>query len=627
MAGEDKVFKKRLIGFFVISVMVLLVLMSRLFHLQIVKGEHYQKVSEENRLRNVSITPPRGEIFDNNGEVLARNSPGYTVSLMDVPEQDEDEFIEDLGELLDLEEESIKQKMESQRYRRFEPVPLKSNVDYETITYLEEKRQKYPGVVIEVAPVRSYPHEEHFSHLLGWMGEISEAELEGGMKEKGYIPGDYVGKSGIEETYENYLSGEEGIRQIEVNRFGSIVSEIEQEEPEPGKNLHLSVDLELQKDLTRALENAREEAKEDIIEEEGLSEDEVKKRGAAGIVLDPNSGRVLSKVSLPGYNPETFSSDYSELISHPLNPIRDRNTRETYAPGSTFKMVSAIAALEEGEISSNETINDRGSYWNPPYPSNYGGIAHGRIDIIEALSKSSNVFFAELGNRLGIEALSSWAEKFGFGSQVGFQDMGREIGGMLASPRVKQQIYEEPQHRVWFPGDTINASLGQGYNSFTPIQMVNYASMIANRGVHYRPYVVEKIKDGEEIVEENSPEILNEINVSEQNWDLVHEGMRNAARPGGTAGQLATRIPFDVAVKTGTSERGRGEADSWVVGFAPYEDPEIAFALLVEGGGVAGSRLTPTTVELLNSYFDLDLDEEELEELEREVERTGDVGY
>ncbi|UMZ72871.1 penicillin-binding protein 2 [Natranaerofaba carboxydovora] len=623
---EDKVFKKRLIGFFVISFLILLALMSRLFYFQIVHGEHYQAVSEENRMRRVNIPPPRGEIFDRQGTVLARNSPGYTVSLMDVPEQDEDDFIDELSEILDIDRETIEARMTSQRYRRFEPVPLKSDVDYETVSYLEEKRTEFPGVVIEVAPTRNYPDGKYASHLLGWMGEISREELENGMREVGYRPGDYIGKSGIESVFEKYLRGEEGVRQIEVNRFGSIVTEMGQEEPEPGNDLQLTLDFELQKDLTKSLDEARFEAKEDKKEDarqDGLDPDSIEAKGAAGMVLDPDSGGILSMVSTPQFNPETFGKDYNELQSDPLNPVRNRVLREKYPPGSTFKMVTAVAALEENEITGGETIHDQGRYWEPPYPRNYGGIAHGRISMVEAMAKSSNVYFAELGNRLGIDKLSSWSREFGFGNYVGLEDISGELSGDLAGREIKQQIYSEPQHSIWFPGDTLNAALGQGYHSYTPLQMGNYAAMVANKGIHYRPYLVDKIYDDDEVIEKSSPETLREIEVNERTWELVREGMRDASLPGGTAGQLSEDLPFDVAVKTGTAETGSGrEPHSWMVGFAPYDDPEIAFALIVENGGVAGARLTPVARDLIDSYFDLGIDEVEIEE-----DATGEITY
>ncbi len=619
MPVEDKVFKKRLIVFFALSMLILVALMSRLFHYQVVQGEHYREISEENRMRRVSIVPPRGEIFDQNGDVLARNSPGYTVSLMDVPQQDEDEFIDELSDILEISKEEIESRMRSQRYRRFEPVPLKTDVDYDIVTYLEERRTDFPGVVIEVRPTRNYPEGEYVSHLMGWMGEVSRSELENGMEEDGYAPGDYIGKSGLERVFESYLRGEEGVRQIEVNRFGSIITEMGEEKPEPGKDLRLTIDFQLQKDLANSLEEVREKTKEDRIEdarEDGLSTDSIEKKGASGVVLDPNSGELLSMVSLPQFNPETFTRDYNELQSHPLNPIRNRAIREQYAPGSTFKMVTAIAALEENKISEGETILDQGRYWKPPYPRNYGGAVHGRINIVPAISKSSNVFFAELGDRLGIDKLSAWAREFGFGDRVGLEDINGEIGGEIASRELKKQLYDEPQYSIWFPGDTLNAALGQGYHSYTPLQMANYASMMANKGIHYRPYIVDKIVDGDdEIIEEGSPEIIREMEVEERNWEIVRRGMRDASLPGGTAGRISEDLPFEVAVKTGTAETGPGrEPNSWIVGFAPYEDPEIAFALLVEKGGVAGARLTPVVRDLLDSHFDLGIDEVEIEE-------------
>ncbi len=605
MSAEDKVIFKRLQVFFITVVFLSLTLVGRLAYLQVIEGEYYQRVSEENRIRNVSILPPRGEIFSRDGTVLAKSVPGYTVSLMDVGREDHDKVVSYLSEFLDLEKDFIEDRIQSQRFRQFEPVRLKSGVSYEEIAHLSEMRTELPGVVLEVQPKREYPQNEYLSHILGYTGEVTRSQLEQGLSEKGYRMGDIVGRAGLEKTYQETLIGKAGSRHVEVNRFGRIINDLGIDEPEPGENIHLTIDFELQRFLKEILEDKMEE----IAEDEPDLEDFL--GNASGVVMDPNSGEILSMVSIPKYNPNEFFERYHEYLEDPLNPLRHRAISETYPPGSTYKMATAVAALEEGVVTRSETINDQGRHWRPPNVRNFRDIAYGRINIVDALRVSSNVFFAEMGHRLGIDELSRWSGQFGFGVPTGLRDITGERAGTVAGREFKERFFLEPEQQVWYPGETIIAAMGQGYHTMTPIQMANYTAMLANEGTHYRPHLVNKVTDMDgNIVEEKEPDVMNTLDVNDQTWETVKEGMRQVAREGGTAWYHFRDLDMDVALKTGTAEVTGRPAHAWIVGFAPLEDPEIAFSLLVEHGG-SSSRVVPTARQLIDYYFDLGPDEEE----------------
>lgn len=617
--AEDKDIFKRLQIFFIITVFLCVALVGRLAQLQIYQGDQYETISEENRIRRINIQPPRGEIYSRDGKTMAKNTPGYTVSLMDVEQEDKEHIVDFLSEYLDLSEDYIEERIRSQRYRQFEPVQLKSGLTYEQVAHIMEKRMELPGVIIETQPEREYPQDKIMSHILGYTGEVTQQQLEGGLREEGYRAGDMVGQSGVEKTYEDYLRGESGVRQVEVNRFGRIIENLGEEEPVPGKNLHLTIDYELQAFMVDLLDTAIEE----IREEEDFAEDYP--GGASSVIMDPSNGEILSMVSLPKYNPNTFFEDYTDLVQDRLRPLKNRAVSETYPPGSTYKMLTAIAALEEGVVTPGETIIDEGQYWNPPHPTNFQERALGRINIVDAIKYSSNVFFSEMGHRMGIENMVKWSEAFTLGTRTGLEDLSGEHRGIVASPEYKMRVYQEPENQVWFPGETIIAAMGQGYHTFTPLQKANYAAILANQGKHYRPYLVSEITDHQgEVTENRDSEVLNNIEVSDRTWQTVHQGMRQVGTLGGTAGWHFHDLPFELGLKTGTAEVDGAPSHSWMVGFAPFEEPEIAFSIFIENGG-GSSNAVPVARTMIDYYFDLI--EEEAEEVDEAFEIEDHEGY
>lgn len=600
--------------FFIALVLVLFILLAaRLADLQIVNHEDYWHRAERNRLRILPVTATRGEIFDSEGEKLVTNRPGFTVSLMDLGTGYSDETIAGLAEILALDENEIRQKIDSQYYRRYYPIRLKTDVDIEKVAQIEERRIELPGVMIEVQPIREYVLDDFAPHLLGYMGEgpiRDEArELWG---EMGYEPrpGDIVGLRGVEERWEHTLRGRDGGVQVEVNHTGQAIREFERVEPEPGDNLYLTLDTSLQV----AMEEALQRAVKHLVEEEGNRH----AGEAAAVALDPNSGRILGMASFPSFNPNTFYDDYTELLEDDRNPLINKAIAEHYPIGSSFKMVTAMAGLEGGHITPRSTITCGGTVTrHGATKSCYRGTVHGTISLVNAIKRSCNIYFYETALRAGIDSLSEYSRKFSFGSPTGLQDIFGERSGIVASREYKEERYGEP----WYPAETMDAGIGQSFQSITPHQMATYTSIIANRGLHYRPYLVERVVDNDgSTIQIQEPEVVDVLEAQDSHWEAIQRGMLEATRPGGTAAGTLADFPVIVAGKTGTAQvvgrEGSIPPHSIFVCYAPYEDPEIALAVFVKHGGTGGTTAAPVAREILSEYFGI----KEGPELEDEIE-------
>ncbi len=592
---------KRTRIFISIIILIFLLLISRLAYLQILNYDYYWGRAEKNRLRILPVTAPRGEIFDKNGRQLVANRPGFTVSLVDLGSGYSDETIARLAVLLDMREEEIEKTISSHFYRRYLPIRLKMDVDAETVSQIAENRLDLPGVVIEVQPIRKYVMGNFASHLLGYLGEGTVAEgIVDFWHEAGYHyqPGELVGQAGLEMVWEPFLKGEDGGLQVEVNSTGQSIREFERVEPKPGNSLFLTLDANLQ----RVVEEALQEAVQLQLEEGNSYAGE-----AGAVVLEPQSGRILAMASLPSYDPNTFRLDYAELIKSPGRVLLNKTTEEHYPVGSVFKMVTGVAGLEKGVISRTDKLYCGGRVTRyGATKSCFRGTVHGSIDIVEAIRKSCNIFFYELGLRVGIDDLAHYAREFGFGQPTGLKDIFGEKGGIVASREYKEQLLNEP----WYPAETMDAAIGQGYCSITLLQLANYVSMIANGGLHYRPFLVDRIVDCEGNVQMVAePEVLHEMEVSALNWQIIREGMKLVTLSGGTASRLAD-LPIRVAGKTGSAQvAGRGSdipSHSFFVGYAPAENPEIAFVIFIKYGGTGGTSAVPVARKILESYFALE---------------------
>ena len=598
--GENTMTKRMLYRFkffLTASFFIFLLLAGRLAQLQILNHEYFFDRAEINKTRIMNITAPRGEIFDRQGRILATNRPGFTVSILDLERREADRVIAELAKILQMEEEEIRTHIRQQRYRQYIPVRLKSDVSDVVVAELAERRTELPGVIVEVQPLRFYPAGNLAAHVLGRTGEITQRQLDR-WSESGYSfnPGDIVGRGGgLEEVFEPFLRGKDGRERVEVNHLTQPVRLEAREDPVPGGSIYLTLDMELQRALEMAMRKhmAARNAED---ERYGL-------RGAA-VALDPRSGAILAMVSLPDYDLNSKWQDFSSLRDDPLKPLWNRVIRGTYPAGSTFKMVTALAALEEGVLTPTEKVNSPGVFpvaGGPP-KANFGRRAHGLIDVARAIQVSSNTFFFAVSQRLGIDSLERWSRKFGFGAPTGLRCVRGEVAGQVASREAKRKV--SPYR--WFPAETMDAAIGQGYHEITPLQLANYIAMIANSGTHFRPYLVERIiSPAGGVVYQAQAEIINQITASQANWEVIQRGVKAATSLGGTAGRFRNfTYPVQIAGKTGTAEVGGNmPPHSLFLSYAPADNPEIALAVLIENSGTGVSTAVPISWDFYEAYF------------------------
>ena len=585
---------------FLMVICIFILLSGRLAYLQIMRHDYYLYRAEQNRFTKITLAAPRGEIFDREGRLLVTNRPGFVVSLMDMGDGYDAETIKFISEILELEEEDIYKAIRGQLYMRYLPLHLKSDLTFETIARIAEHRWRLTGVNIEVRPIRDYREDSVAAHILGYLGQgqvgprTQELWAAAGYQ---YKAGDLVGQDGIERTWEPWLRGEDGEQRIETNNLGQPINYFERREPVPGYNLYLTVDLDLQRVAEEALQRRVE-----LIQKEGNSY----AGRAAAVVLDPNTGAILAMANYPSYNLNSVRQDYDLLIQDPLLPLNNSSIQGTYPVGSTFKMVTGAAVLNEGIFRERDIINCPGviTLYNST-KSCFNNIAHGPVNFYDALAVSCNVYFYKAGLAAGIDKIAHYAREFGFGSPTGLNDLPGEAPGVVASQEYKAAVTGgEP----WYRADTMSAAIGQIYNSFTPLQLANYTAIIANGGTHYRPYLVQKVVNNEgETVIETDPEVLRQADISDRTLAVIREAMRRATQPRGTAWYNFSKLPVTVAAKTGSAQVaaiGSGiPAHSLFVGFAPYEKPEIAVAVIVEHGGIGATGAVPAAAEIMEYYF------------------------
>ena len=600
----DKKMLQRTRIFIYLVIVIFIVLLLRLAFLQVYRYEYYWARAEKNRLRILPITAPRGEIFARDGEQLVTNRPGFTVSLVDLGQGYNENTITYLSRLLAMDEAEIWQKIDSQFYRRYLPVRLKTDVSMETVSKIAERRLEYPGVLIEVQPIRNYVHGKFLAHVLGYMGEgVVPPWVEEYWEETGYEyqQGEPVGQAGLELAWEPLLRGEDGGIQVEVNSTGQAIGEFERVEPKPGHDLYLTIDASLQ----LVVEEALNETVEDLMAGNNRYAGE-----AAAVVLDPRCGAILAMADTPVYNPNTFSEDFPILEQDPHRPLVNKVIEEHYPVGSTFKMVTAMAALQEGAITKEGRVFCGGTItrYNAT-KSCFRGTVHGSLNILQALQRSCNIFFYEMGLRVGVDTLAHYCREFGFGSPVGLTDIFGEKKGIVASREFKRNLYQE----AWYPAETMDAAIGQSFHSITPLQLANYTAMVANGGIHYRPYLVEKVVDCEgNLVMVAEPEVLHKMEVEQAHWETIQQGMSLVTTPGGTGARMAD-FPVKVAAKTGTAQvvgrDGSIPAHSLFVAYAPFEEPEIALAVFIKHGeDWRGSTSLPVARKILEAYFQIPTD-------------------
>lgn len=588
------------------------VLAAQLVRMQILHGDEYRERAETNRLRVLSVTPPRGLIYDRNGTPLVENVPGFSAVVIpaDLPEERQEEVLEGVAALLRVDANTLALKVIAGRNSNdpFRPVVVRDGLSEQETFAVRERQAEWPGVQVVVEPVRRYPYGPLVSHLLGYVGRIDAEEYER-FREFGYQVDDRVGKTGVEYTYEADLRGVPGILQAEVDAMGRVVRTLGRRDPTPGHSLVLSLDLDLQRKVTEILQQAAGPYQ------------------AVAVVMNVHTGEILALVSLPSYDNNIFSGKVDEkalqtLLDDPRKPLVNHAIAERYAPGSTFKQVTASAALQEGVATPSTTIT---SYGYISVPNQYDPsityifrdwAALGTLDFYGGLAMSSDVYFyylsggyyqngVEVFRGLGPERLAAYARAFGLGSPTGI-DLPGESPGLVPDPSWKEATLGEP----WVLGDTYNFGIGQGYLAVTPIQMARVTAAIANGGQVLRPHLLREVLDSEgRIIRRYDPVVDHVLPVDPANLAVVREAMRQAV----VWGTAKTGAVANVAVagKTGTAEFGERFADGsylthgWYTGFAPYEAPEISIAVFLERGGGAIDA-GPVAAKILDYYFNRD---------------------
>ena len=575
-----------------LCLLLFVILLGRMVYLQLWRGEYYTKQSDGNRLRQSRIIAPRGLIFDKDGKELVNNLPGYAVVLQKQADY-KPESLQHISQLLNISVDEIKKKIkESQNY--YEPILLKSDLTLDLVTKIEEQRRYMPEVMLSVQPIRNYPYKEFAVHALGYVGEVSSYEIEKGIF-KNVPQGSIVGKAGLEKSYDKILRGEDGAFMEEVDVAGNVVKHYDSVQPVPGKNLQLTLDYRLQKSLEDFTDKHLA-----YLRRSGLAP---RARAAAVVALDPRNGAVRAMVSRPGYDPNLFvhgisSKDWNRINNDDAYPMNNKVISGEYPPGSTFKIVTGSAAFELNKVGLNEPIYDGGFHPLVPTMGNAGGEVLGWLTFISALAMSDNVYFYELGNRVGIDNIAKYARIYGFGEKTGI-DLEGESRGLVASKQVKREIWDED----WRLGDTFNAAIGQGFNLTTPMQLAMMLSIVANGGIKYQPYLVDNIlnRDGT-LFEKPKRAEGKHIDVSQQTIDYMRQGMSATTQEGGTAAYFS-QLPKPIAGKTGTAENSHGRDHGLFVAYGPVEDPELVVVCIVEQGGFGSTAAGPIVYKAFEEFF------------------------
>ncbi|MCI6222793.1 MAG: penicillin-binding protein 2 [Selenomonadales bacterium] len=581
---DNKVSSDRLIKLLLVCVAAFAVLVGRMAWLQLYKGMYYGAQADGNRMRSVLLLAPRGRIYDCNGVVLADNTPAFVLNILPSRQVTEAE-IRLLTQILSMKEEDVRARVAKAK-TTYEPVAVKTELNMKEVTLLEENAKDLPNVALASQAVRRYPYPGLAAHVLGYVGEVSEAQMSEG-RYKGMPPGSIVGKDGLEWVYDKDLRGTNGRRTEEVDVRGRVVQQLAGQAPQPGQDLVLTLDYRLQKTLEDALDHH--------LRELGL-------QAAAAVALDPGTGAVKALASRPGFDPNWFvggisSQHWNSINDNPHHPLNNKVIDGEYPAGSTFKVVTGSAGLEEHKVSPDELIYDSGRHWLIDM-RNAGGEALGWLNFQTAFAKSDNVYFYEVGRRVGIDTLDAYARRYGFGQRTGLGLPG-EAAGVVASPAVKQKLLKED----WYLGDTFNTAIGQGLTLVTPIQLAQMLASVADGGVLRPPFLIDRIlrPDGSTASVLPRPQERS-LGISADTIRRVQDGLKGVTQEGGTAAWFSG-LPVDIAGKTGTAENPHGRDHSWFIAYAPADKPSLVLVCIVEQGGYGSTASAPIIYEVLNNYL------------------------
>jgi penicillin-binding protein 2 len=577
------------------------VLVSRLWFLQILNGPSYRDQSDHNRIRLQDIPPARGKIFDRNGELLVDNRPSYNLYIIPEEIQHKEQLLESLRRLIGLDPEEVKTRLDkASRLYPFKPIPVKRDMSREELAIIETQLYDLPGVDIQLHPQRYYIHKSFASHLIGYLGEISEEQLNSG-EYNGNKAGDLIGKDGVEKKWQKDLFGIRGGAQVERDAVGRNLKVMSRKPATPGLNVWLTIDKNLQ--MTAEAELAE-------------------KRGAI-VALNPNNGEILAFASSPSFDPNAFidgldKTEWERLNSTENTPLLNRAISGQYPPGSIFKIVVALAALEEGVIDPEEEVYCTGSYrvGTKDVRSCWKKGGHGKVSLYKAIVGSCDVYFYRLGQLLDVDTIARYSKAFGLGKKTGFE-IGSEKPGLVPTSEWKLKS----QHEPWQPGETISLAIGQSFLQVTPLQAAGMISAMFNGGYLYQPKAVKRVGRDETSVYEFTPTVKGQVRASPENMELIKKaliGVVNETR--GSTGRRARVKGISVAGKTGTVQvvglkkaealEEEGEVPvkfrdhAWFVAIAPAEDPALALAILVEHAGEGGSgAAAPIAKEMFEAYL------------------------
>ncbi|MEZ9139560.1 MULTISPECIES: penicillin-binding protein 2 [unclassified Shewanella] len=597
-AAEASLFKRRALFTFLCVFILISILLSNLYQLQVVSFQDYETRSNDNRIRVVPVAPSRGLIYDRHGQLLAENQPFYTLEVIPEKTKDISASLDKLNEYIELSADERETITERLRYhRRFKPLTIKSRLTEEQVATFSVNQHQFPGFRVEAGLKRHYPYEGLMTHVLGYVGKINARDrtsLEKSGQWKNYAATNDIGKQGIEKYYESLLLGKPGHLEEEVNNRGRVIRTLKATPPTPGQDIYLTLDLKLQQKAMELLDG---------------------RRGSV-VAIDPQDGGVLAMVSSPTYDPNLFvhgisSKAYSALLNDKSRPLINRATQGQYSPASTIKPHVALLGLEEKAITEKTRIWDPGFWQIPNVERKYRDWkrwGHGWVDVYSSIMDSCDTFFYDLAYKVGVDKMAAFMSKFGFGEPSGI-DIYEEANGIMPSKDWKRMRYNQP----WYIGDTISVGIGQGYWTTTPLQLTNAATILANRGTRFTPHLLKSFKDEtskiDTPIDEREPISLNDDN----NWEIINEAMRRTAHK-----SRFTDATYTAAMKTGTAQVFSVAQDekydsdtiaehlrdnALIIAYAPYENPKIVLAVVLENAGWGGVNAGPVARALLDEYM------------------------
>ncbi len=612
--------KKRSLFAIVIVFFFFSVIVARLWFLQISSGEEYKDLADNNRVRIRSVRAPRGHILDRNGREIVTNRPSFNVVMIREDSYDIDDVLKRLSTILNEDIENLwEQIREAEGTPRHLPIVLKEDIDWETLAYLENHKYKFPGVRIEVQPVRTFHYGDLAANTIGYIGSINRQQLEED-KEGVYEGGDLIGKRGLERLREKDLRGEKGNSSTEVNARGFEQRELKSLDPLPGNDLQLTIDAELQ-----------------MAAEQFMA---VGEKAGAVVALEVNTGRVLAAASAPSIHLEDFiggisQANWDALLNNSKHPLINKSIQAAYPPGSVYKIVTALAGLSEGVIDENTIIYCPGHYYfGKRVYRCWKHSGHGEVDLRKAITESCDVYFYQVGERVGVDNLAKYARKLGLGQKTGVE-MEHEKSGLIPTKEWKRKRYQEK----WHQGETLSIAIGQGFNLLTPLQVALMTATAANGGKVYKPQIIESVTTPEgEVIERFEPQIIGELNDRERAFlKIIREGLVGVVQgKRGTARNVRIK-GLTIGGKTGTAQvvriaqyKGLKEKDipykfrdhAWFTCYAPADDPQIAVTVLVEHGLHGGSGAGPIARVILKKYFEKYLEEMAEAERLKEAEKS-----